>query len=167
MRLARLVLALAVASGCDSTMPVAPQDMTVEDSPPLLVCTCQPTQGCMYVHVTVTPSSSVPFTNSVAGADGVGDLDVAVLKMGALQTFKTVSADFRAPTASYDVDVGCLDAGPYTVNAFLDDNQNEPAMATSSSDPVDSCSTNSGSPPVTIQAAHIYQVVWALSKPCP
>jgi len=103
---------------------------------------CQSTEGCLSVRVLRAANDSMsPWKVWPNDADGTGTLIVSATE--GTNTHRAASptpVDLTPASAAFLFDLGCVEATNYQVAAFLDDDGNASATATSSADYRDACS---------------------------
>jgi hypothetical protein len=96
-------------------------------------CSCGGGQTCVEIEVTRAPDAGFqPWVAFPSQADGVGTLIGSVFILGATAFDPSIlvargtlpDADMKPSDARYVIDLGCIDAGTYRANAFLDDDMN-------------------------------------------
>jgi len=109
---------------------------------------CAAGSGCLDVRVTRSDSDAalpwVKFGQFPAPgntSNGQGSLRVAAQQGLAQPIIQSVTADFRAASASYLVNLGCVPMGATKIHAYLDDDLNADASDPQSSDYQDACPT--------------------------
>ncbi|MBL8921258.1 MAG: hypothetical protein JNJ54_20510 [Myxococcaceae bacterium] len=122
-------------------------------------CTCGRGRGCVELVVTRAPDAGMqPWVVWPAEADGVGNLIGSLLVPSTSPTVVAAravvsGADFKPVDARYVIDLGCLDAGTYQGQAFLDDDLNTLPTQTGSASYRDSCARGGAPPPAVVQAS--------------
>jgi hypothetical protein len=129
---------------------------------------CGAGKGCIVVTVTRAADESMqPWKVWPTEADAVGTLVVGAMQGTTAVSRKTVAnADFKAATAKYVVELGCVPSGTLKVSAFLDENLNASASAVTSADYRDSCPASPRQRDVVVTDLQTAPVAIELANSC-
>ncbi|MBL8920275.1 MAG: hypothetical protein JNJ54_15520 [Myxococcaceae bacterium] len=135
-------------------------------------CTCGTGRTCVELVVTRSPDAGMqPWVVWPMEADGVGTLIGSVLVASSSPTIVAAravvnDADMKPLDARYVIDLGCVDAGTYQGQAFLDDDLNALPTQTGSAGYRDSCARGGTPPPTDVQGATRVSIPVVLTSTC-